>query len=136
MLLALGCSSAYSIYVGKPEFSQIRMTGLVMSYWVADVFAGAFFKNRLAAMTAIVGVLVFGANVAVSAYERSERLLTSRDDSGFEQKVLFRDASPSVDGELFGANGSYYFVYSRDNGVTHVVPRDRVAQIDITKLTE
>ena len=135
-LLTLGmcCVSAYSIYIGKPDFSQIRVSFMVSSYLVADYIADAFFKNRLAAMTAIVGTLVFSTNVGVSAYERSERLLTAHGDSTFKQTILFKDRSPAVNGELFGANGSYYFVYSRDNGVTHVVPRDRVAQIDIMKL--
>lgn len=132
--LGICCVSAYSIYIGKPDFSHIRVSFMLSSYWVAGYIADAFFKNRLTAMTAILGTLIFSTNVGVSAYERSERLLTAHGDSPFKQTILFKDVSPAVNGELFGANGSYYFVYSRENRVTHVVPRDRVAQIDIIKL--
>lgn len=132
--LVLCSTSAYSIFIGEPDFSQIRLSGLILSYWVADYIAGAFFKNHLAAMTAIVGTLIFGTHVAASAYERSEHFLTGQDDSTYKQEVLFKDASAPVNGELFGINGSYYFIYSRDKAVLHVVPRERVAQIDITKL--
>lgn len=128
------CISAYSIYFGKPEFSLLRMTGFLLSYYAAAYISRAFFKNRIAAMAAIIGTLVFFANVAVSAYERSEHLLTGHNDSAYNQAVHFKEESPQVSGQLFGANGSYYFVYSRDNKVTYVVPRERVAQIDITKL--
>lgn len=134
--LVLCGTSAYSIYLGKPDFSQLRMAGLVLAYWLADYIAGAFFKNHLVAMTAIVATMVFGVNVGVSAYERSEQLLCGKDEAPYKHRVHFKDTSPAVTGELFGANGSYYFIYARDKGVTHVVPRDRVAQIDITKKTQ
>lgn len=128
--------TAYYVYIGRPDFSSIRLAGLIISYWVADYIADAFFRNRLVAMTAIVATLVFGVNVAVGAYERSERLLTGPDNPDVNQRVHFKDSSPAISGELFGANGSYYFIYARGSGVTHVVPRDRVAQIDITKKTQ
>jgi hypothetical protein len=132
--MVICCLSAYSIYIGKPDFINLHVSFLVLSYWVADFIAGAFFKNRLAAMSAMVGALVFSTNVGISVYERSERLLTGLGDTTFKQTILFKDAAPAVNGELFGANGSYFFIYFRDKGVTHVVPRDRVVQIDIMKL--
>ncbi len=128
--------TVYSVYIGKPDFSNMRLAGLIISYWAADYIADAFFRNRLVAMTAIAATLVFGVNVAVGAYERSERLLTGSDNQDVYQRVHFKDSSPAISGELFGANGSYYFIYARGSGVTHVVPRDRVAQIDITKKTQ
>jgi hypothetical protein len=134
--LTQSCASAYFIYIGQPNFSQLRLSGLVISYWVADYIAGAFFKNRLAAMTAIVGTLVFTTNVAVSAYERSELLLTGSRDNALKQQVLLKDPVRPVAGELIGANSSYYFVYSQQDHVTHVIPRERVTQIDITKLPQ
>jgi hypothetical protein len=87
-------------------------------------------------MTAIVGTLVFTTNVAVSAYERSELLLTGSRDNALKQQVLLKDPVRPVAGELIGANSSYYFVYSQQDHVTHVIPRERVTQIDITKLPE
>lgn len=137
-LFALGlCAAiAYSLYTGKPDFASMRIAGLLISYWAADYIADAFFKNRLAAMTTIAAILVFGTNVGVGAYERSERLLSGTGESGIKQRLHFKDASPPISGELFGANGSYYFIYARDKSMTHIVPRDRVAQIDITKKTQ
>lgn len=126
-------SIAYSIHIGKPEFSQIRLAGLVLSYWIADYVAVAYFKNHLVAMTALTAMMIFGLNVGVSSYERSELVLAGKDAATVEQRVHYKDSAPAVTGELFGANGSYYFIYARDRGITHVVPRDRVAQIDITK---
>lgn len=128
--------ATYAVYIGKPDFANMRLAGLIISYWVADYIADAFFRNRLVAMTAIAATLVFGVNVAVGAYERSERLLAGPDNPNVNQRVHFKDSSPAISGELFGANGSYYFIYARGSGVTHVVPRDRVAQIDITKKTQ
>ena len=129
-------TTAYSVYIGKPDFSSMRLAGLIISYWVADYIADAFFRNRLVAMAAITATLIFGINVGVGAYERSERLLTGPDNTDVNQIVHLKDSSPSIVGELFGANGSYYFIYARGAGITHVVPRDRVAQIDITKKTQ
>lgn len=129
----LVAATTYFVYIGKPNFSQIRVAGFVLAYWLADYLARSFFRNRLVAMTAIVAALIFGLNVGVSAYERSEKLLEGKGDAELVQKLHFKDSSPAIAGELFGANGSYYFFYERDIGVTHVVPRDRISQIDITK---
>lgn len=131
--LLICATSVFLVYMGKPDFRQIRFAGLILAYWLAAYLAGAFFRNHLVAMAAIVATLIFGVNVGVSAYERSELLLTGNTEASFVQKLHFKDLSPVVAGELFGANGSYYFIYERDKGVTHVVPRDRIAQIDITK---
>lgn len=128
--------TAYSVYIGKPDFSSMRWAGLIISYWVADYIAGAFFRNRLVATAAIAATFVFGVNVGIGAYEHSERLLTGSDKPDVNQRVHFKDLSPPISGELFGANGSYYFIYARSSGITHVVPRDRVAQIDVTKKTQ
>lgn len=125
--------AAYSIYMDKPDFSLIRSCFFMTSCWFANYIAGAFFKNRLAAMSAILGVLIFSTDVGVSAYERSERFLTGRTDSAFRQKIIFKDVSQAVNGEMIGANGAFYFFYSRDRGVTYVVPRDRVELIEIMK---
>jgi hypothetical protein len=123
------------IYLGKPDFSLLRLTCVILSYWISDYIAGAFFRNQLVAMTALVGTMVFGANVGVAAYERTEQLLNADVFAPYLQRVHFKDATPPAVGELFGANSSYYFIYERNKGVTHVVPRERVAQIDITKRT-
>lgn len=129
--VALGASSAYSIYHGTPNFSQLRLAGLVLAYWVADYVARAFFKNHLVATTTIVAALIFGLNVGVSAYERSEMLLTGRSEGG-HQKLHLKSNTPAITGELFGANSSYYFIYDRHMKATYVVPRERIEQIDIT----
>jgi hypothetical protein len=128
--------SAYAIYIGKPEFSQLRLTGVVLSYWLADYISSLFFRNHLVAMTAMVGTMVFGVNVGVAAYERTEQLLHPKDEVRYVQQLRFKEESPPAAGELFGANSSYYFIYERHSGITHVVPRDRVAQIDIVKKTK
>jgi hypothetical protein len=128
-------ASAYSIYVERPDFHLMRICGLLISYWISHYVAITFFRNRLSAMAAIVGVLIFGTTVAVSVYERSENLLTGRNAATYRQQVHFKEGAPQLTaGELFGANGSYYFIYDRDKDVTQVVPRDRVAQIDVTRL--
>lgn len=132
--LALCGLSAYSIYVGEPIFSLLRMTCLLLSYWIADHISNAFFKNKISAMAGIVGSLIFFSNVAISAYERSEYLLTDHDDSTYKQKLLFKEDSPQVNGQIFGANSAYYFIYSQQKRLTYVIPRDRVTQIEITKL--
>jgi hypothetical protein len=127
---------AYFVYFGKPDFSNLRLAGVVISYWVADYIANAFFRNRLVALTAIAATLVFGVNVGVGAYERSERLIAGLDDLDVHQRLHFKDSYPAISGEIFGANGSYYFSYARGARITHVVPRDRIAQIDIIKKSQ
>jgi hypothetical protein len=135
VLTVLLCgAAAFSIYIGRPEFSTMKMAGLIISYWVADYMADAFFKNRLVAMVALVATFVFGVNVAVDAYERSERLLAGAVVSGLKQQVHFKDSSPAIEGRLFGANSSYYFIYAQEKRITHIVPRDRVLQIDMMQM--
>lgn len=131
--VALVLVTAHSIYAGEPDFPNMRIAGLVISYLLADYIADAFFKNRLVAMTAIAATLVFSVNVGVGAYERSERLLSGASVSDNSQRVQFTDSIAAVDGELFGANSSYFFFFAREAGVTYVIPRNRVAQIDVTK---
>jgi hypothetical protein len=124
---------AYSLYIDEPNFSLLRTTGLILSYWIADYLSDAFFKNPLAAMTAIVGTLIFGVNVGVAAYERSEIILKGNNKAAYLQTLRYKEASRSVEGELYGANGTYYFIYERTKKITHIVPRDQVSQIDIIK---
>jgi hypothetical protein len=130
--VAIWAAVAYSFYPGNPDYERMRGACVISSYWVADFIAGAFFKNRLAAMAALVGAMIFATNVGISAYENSEKLILGKVSSEYTQELHFKEKTPQVVGELFGANGSYYFVFSRDERVVHVVPRDRVAQIDIT----
>jgi hypothetical protein len=135
VLTVILCGIAtHSIYIGRPEFSIIKLAGLVVSYWIADCIADAFFKNRLVAMVAIVATLVFGVNVAVDAYERSEHIIAGAVVSELKQHVHLKDLSPAIEGRLFGANSSYYFIYAQDKRITHIVPRDRVLQIDIMQM--
>lgn len=125
--------SAYSLFIGKPDFIQINTACMFIAYWIANYISAAFFKNQLVALAAILSTLIFGFNVGLSTYEHSELILNGKDKSTHTQQVQFNDANRNINGVLYGANSSYYFFYARDNRVTHVVPRDKIMQIDIVK---
>jgi hypothetical protein len=121
----------HSVWTGTPAFYQLQLLGVLLSYEISYHLARAFFRNPLPAMAAIIGAFVFALNVGVSAYERSERLLAGTAKPEHELRLLFKDAAQRVDGELFGANSGYYFIYDRATRTTHVVARGEVARIDV-----
>jgi xanthosine utilization system XapX-like protein len=87
----------------------------------------------LPAMVTMVGLIVFGVNVGVSAYERSNELLNGKTGASANLQINLKGTSQLPNSTLIGINSTYAFLLTSDKTSVLVVPKDQVDFIRINK---
>lgn len=129
--VALIIRNSWDIYIDNPNFDSLRLTGLLCALSAAEYLSKWFFSARLQAIATMAGLFIFGTNVGISAYQRSEELLAGRYDSGAKVEVILKAKSQETTGQLMGANSAYVFLLAPNRRTVLVIPRDSVELIRV-----
>ncbi|HUX89979.1 MAG TPA: hypothetical protein VMV48_04750 [Gallionellaceae bacterium] len=133
LVIALSANVVWGLYNDMPNFSNMKLLGVIAAYWLAEQLAYMFFKRPLSVQVFLVALFTFIIYTGVSLFQQIQELKagnwSNRDTLKISLKKPLSEKSDSL--VVIAANNNFIFALSKINKLAYAIPRENVELIEM-----